>query len=221
MNCRIFIVADVRLYREGLQGTLGSTEGMVVVGSCSSLQLGLHLLTLSPDVVLCDMRMSDSAKKLRALTQLLRGRECRIIALGTTEDEAEIVACAEAGVAGLLHSDASLEELIATIDSAMLGELRCRPRAMAAIARRVAALAANPSGVAKPVGLTAREIEVGVLINRGLANKEIADHLGIEVTIVKNHIHSLLHKLQARRRGEAAAHLRQLGVLPEIANRAR
>jgi DNA-binding NarL/FixJ family response regulator len=55
--------------------------------------------------------------------------------------------------------------------------------------------------------LTLRECEVAGLLMQGLSNKEIATRLCIEVATVKNHVHHILEKLHARRRGEAVARL--------------
>jgi DNA-binding NarL/FixJ family response regulator len=57
--------------------------------------------------------------------------------------------------------------------------------------------------------LTPREHEIMSFVNEGLSNKQIAIRLGIRDTTVKNHVHSILGKLRVRRRGEAAARLRQ------------
>ncbi len=77
-----------------------------------------------------------------------------------------------------------------------------------------ARLVSLASGGAPPASadlpLTPREREVLGLIEQGLANKEIARRLGIGLPTVKNHVHSLLEKLGARSRGEAAAHARGL-----------
>ena len=74
--------------------------------------------------------------------------------------------------------------------------------------QRVASLPANRRGgvVAQ---LTSRELEVVELIERGFSTKEIAAQLTIAVTTVKNHVHSILEKLEVQRRGEAASLLRR------------
>src|SRR5438477_518142 len=64
-----------------------------------------------------------------------------------------------------------------------------------------------------PRSLTAREREVARLVDRGLSNKEIASHLSIELPTVKNHVHSILEKVNVSRRDEAAVVLRNRGLL--------
>jgi DNA-binding NarL/FixJ family response regulator len=73
---------------------------------------------------------------------------------------------------------------------------------------RIGSLAA-PGADASGDALTPREQEVMTFVNEGLSNKQIATLLGIRNATVKNHVHSILGKLRVRRRGEAAARLRQ------------
>ena len=81
----------------------------------------------------------------------------------------------------------------------------------AGLFRRVAALARSDTHptVPQPIArLTARELEVLALIERGLSNKQIARQLCISLPTVKNHVHSILEKFGAGSRGEAAARVR-------------
>ena len=87
-------------------------------------------------------------------------------------------------------------------------ELPCSPGVAGALLRRVAALAAERRGECGLERLTAREVEVLRLIERGLANREIAAQLCIELRTVKNHVHRILEKLGVDRRGQAAALMR-------------
>jgi DNA-binding NarL/FixJ family response regulator len=133
--------------------------------------------------------------------------DAAVVALGVANAEGDVIACAEAGVAGYVVREGSVEDLIATVESAARGELRCSPRMAGALVRRLARLAAGqpiPDGAR----LTRRELEIVRMIDDGLSNKEIAVRLSIEVATVKNHVHHLLEKLGVRRRGEAAAKLR-------------
>jgi len=103
---------------------------------------------------------------------------------------------------------ASVEDLVAALESVGRGELLCSAQTAAALLRRVAALAAGRSAPAQPLSnLTRREREIGGLLEAGLSNKDIAVQLGIEVATVKNHVHNVLEKLQVHRRGQAAARL--------------
>jgi DNA-binding CsgD family transcriptional regulator len=71
--------------------------------------------------------------------------------------------------------------------------------------RRLSALAARRQPVAKELVLTAREAQILRMLEMGLSNRNIADHLGIAIHTVKNHVHSVLTKLGVSTRAEAAA----------------
>jgi two-component system, NarL family, nitrate/nitrite response regulator NarL len=204
---RVAIVADTRLYREGLAQVLGRDSRMSVVATLARRDEALASLpALQSDVVLVDMATPDSCSLVRAI--LDRAPHAHVIALGVAEDGDDVLGCAEAGVAGYVPREASIEELVAVVESVARGESICSPRVVASLLRRVAALAATHSGALPLAHLTSREREIIRLIDDGLSNKDIARVLGIEVATVKNHVHNILDKLQVHRRGEAAARVR-------------
>jgi len=204
---RVAIVADTRLYREGLAQVLGRDARVTVVATAARREEALASLpAVQPDVVLVDMAIPDSCGVVRAI--LARVSLARVVALGVVEDDDDVLGCAEAGVAGYVQREASIEDLVTVIESVARGEAICSPRVAASLLRRVAALAAGNGSGAPPARLTSREREIVRLIDDGLSNKEIARDLGIEVATVKNHVHNILEKLQVHRRGEAAARVR-------------
>jgi two-component system nitrate/nitrite response regulator NarL len=201
---RILILADILLYREGLAQLLGRNVNISVVATVARAEEALAgLATLQPDVVLLDMATPDSLATVRAIGERAPG--VRVVALAVAETERDVLACAEAGVAGYVPRAASVDDLVAVLESIARGESLCSPRIAASLLRRIAALAAGTGSRSPLAQLTAREREIGGLIDRGFSNKEIATELHIEVATVKNHVHNLLEKLQVRRRGEVAA----------------
>ena len=213
---QIFILAEVRLFREALAVSLDRQNGIQVVGtSPARLEVATQIHSLQPDIVLFDMLMADGMSVFRSLIQ--PSQTARVVALAVGDNETEIVRCAEFGMCGLVDREASLEELLDTMRCAVRGEFRCSPRAAAAITRRLAWLSGNPTTSTGAHSLTCRELQIVGLIDRGLSNKEIASELGIEVATVKNHVHNVLDKLHVRRRGEAAAEVRSRGLIPAAA----
>jgi two-component system, NarL family, nitrate/nitrite response regulator NarL len=206
MMLRLLIVDDTRLHLEGLAGVLECQPQIGAVATAPDLDTALqHVTASSQDVVLVSTVMTRS----RAVVQVLReAAEVPVIAFGVTETEDEVVAWAEAGVAGYLFRSESLADLLAVVQSAARGETLCPPRMTATLLRRVTALASER--LTEVGRLTAREQEILQLIDEGLSNKEIARRLFIEVRTVKNHVHNILEKLHVRRRGEAAARMRRL-----------
>ena len=161
--------------------------------------------TEDPDLVLVDVTAGAGVATLRELA--VTNPESRLLAVGVRDTDHDVLTCIEAGATGYVTRDASLADLAEAAHAVVRGETIASPHVIASLMRRVATLSANGrrGGVAE---LTARELEVVELIERGLSNKEIAAQLSIAVTTVKNHVHSILEKLHVHRRGEAASLLR-------------
>jgi len=178
-----------------------------VAGVAGDLQSALVMVGKSqPDVIVIDLAMSESLRVVRAI-RLLRS-DSRVVALGVPEIEQEVLACAEAGIAGYVAREAGVGELVTAIESVGKGELLCTPRVAAALRERLTIFADSQGALPAEPQLTARERQILTLVEQGLSNKEIARQLGIEVATVKNHVHSVLDKLRVHRRGQAAARLR-------------
>ncbi|WP_236950302.1 response regulator transcription factor [Mycobacterium sp. MS1601] len=132
--------------------------------------------------------------------------ELRVIAIGASEaDESDILACAEAGVAGYHMRSDSLGDLIVLIHDVAAGISSCPPVVSAMLLRRLSSLAAQSKTSERELVLTAREIQILRMIEMGRSNRDIADDLDIAVHTVKNHVHNLLTKLGVSTRAEAAA----------------
>jgi two-component system nitrate/nitrite response regulator NarL len=208
---RVFVVGEVRVYCEGLAHLLSAQPAVQVVGTAAPTRESMQqIATVGPDVVLVDSvtaRRGDTVRLISATSA-----KSHVIAFAVREEEAEVLACAEAGVAGYIACDASSSELAAILCSAGSGELACSPRLAAILFRRVATLTLTHErgGQQLPL-LTPREREILGLIDSGLMNKEIATALSIELSTVKNHVHHILEKLGVTRRAAAAAKVRKLG----------
>lgn len=207
---RVLIVVGVRLYREGLTDMLSRQDGLSVVGVESDRRGAVAAIQRQqPDVVLLDTAVIDTYPTMADIRHL--APEVRVVALGVGDQEEDVLLCAEAGVAGYVTRDASLEDLVAVVESAARGVLHCSPEVAGSLLRRLAALAADRGTDPSSPRLTTRESQIVRLIEEDLSNKEIAVRLGIEVATVKNHVHNVLEKLNIHRRSEAA---RVLGRSP-------
>lgn len=158
--------------------------------------------SVPPNVVLLNVTTPDSTTLLHLALDL--DRDCRVIVFGLSADrESEIVACAEAGVAGLHLRTESFDHLVSLISSAGDGRAQCSPEVSAILLRRVYAFAAQANPDATTDLLTPREIEILELIDQGLTNQQIASRLSLTLHTVKNHVHNLLGKLGVASRAEA------------------
>lgn len=209
MIISVLIISDIRLYREGLERALGEDGRITVAGTAASFHEALPSLdTIRPDVVLLDigkldMTTQDTLLMIRQLVE--RAPATPIVALSVSEATTEVMACVEAGVAGYVTRESSLEELIQAIEAAIRGELRCSPQIAGCLRQRLTALVAEHGSDSLMACLTSRELRTLELIEKGFSNKDIAHTLKIELSTVKNHVHNILQKLHVSRRREAAA----------------
>lgn len=201
----VMIVSPVLLYREGLSASL-TTDGRIRVVAITDPAHALAEADIcTPDVTLFDAS-GDGA--LAMAKQLKRARPGIIlVGFGISNTADAAVACAEAGLAGFIDENASIDLLVDTTLNALRGECHCSPRVTAMLCGRLALLAdavgAGPT--ADACTLTPRERQIASLVSEGLSNKEIARDLRIGPATVKNHVHNILDKLGVRRRAAIAA----------------
>jgi two-component system, NarL family, nitrate/nitrite response regulator NarL len=199
---RVLVLSPVRIYREGLSRVLAEEYGIRIVGLGSRIEDAASILGDEfTDVVLFDISIEGG---LLALRQLNRYGAPRVLVIGIQRDE-EIIACAEAGIAGYVTPDHSLVGLVSTIRDAARGEFNCPPHIASGLLRRLAVLATFGQEASSRPRLTLREREIVKLIGEGLSNKEIARRLSIQLATVKNHIHNVLKKSGVSRRMDAVA----------------
>jgi DNA-binding NarL/FixJ family response regulator len=204
---RVFIISEVRLYREGLARLLRRDRRLELVGASGDVPEALERLAgleRPPEAVLLDVPAPAGLEGLAQLGAAVPA--ARIIVLNVSDrDERGLIAWAEAGVGGLLARDVDLDDVAQAVQTTVSGGTVCSPKLAALLLQR---LARSPEERPVSSPLTSREREIAELLEQGMSNKEIAASLQIELPTVKNHVHSILTKLKASRRGQAAAILR-------------
>ena len=134
-----------------------------------------------------------------------------VVVLGISDNKDRVLQFIEAGAAGYVFKDSSVDDLINTIRAVYAGQPKISPQIASAMMERISQLAQLFSsldhGITETAELTSREMEVLTLLGKGLTNQEIADQLVIEVGTVKNHVHNILNKLDVSSREKAAAYL--------------
>lgn len=204
----VVIASRTRLYRDGLAALLTARGEFEVCGTAASAEEAIHAVAeFGAACVILDSALPLALEATRSILRF--GKDVVVLALGLPETDSDILAFAEAGIAGYLGQDGTVDDLVAAIGSAMRGELHCSPQVAGQLLRRLASRAAASVDPDVSSHLTAREAQVLDLIERRLTNKEIAGRLGIEVATVKNHIHNLFDKLQVHRRSEAVSRARR------------
>lgn len=203
----VTIVSDVLLYREGLAASLQRDGRLTVLDLVSGHDALPSVSRDLPDAILLDGSMDDCLRLARMMRAHFPG--LRIVGFGICGGADRMVACAESGLAAFVDSNSSVGDLVAAIIAALKGELACSPEVSALMCERLANLASTRAQ--RPDELTRRERQIAELIGQGLSNKEIANDLQIGPSTVKNHVHSILEKLNVRRR---SAIVHQLSELP-------
>jgi two-component system NarL family response regulator len=202
-SIRILIAEDHLIARVGLAAIVNAQPDMIVVAEATN---GLQALALyrehRPDVILMDMRMPvmsgfDAVSTIRA-----EAPNARVVALSTYGGDEDIHRAFLAGVQSYLTKDVLHDELIQAIRAVHTGQ-KYLP---APIAAALAAQLPRPD-------LSARELEVLNLIVQGFSNKQLAHTLGIAEHTVKNHVKSILSKLDVDDRTQAATAAIQRGII--------
>lgn len=202
----VLVVSDIRLVREGVAQALAKDEALLVVGTAQPEQTAQAVARFQPDVALLDMRATTALETARTLRSARS--ELEIVALGVAESEAALLACAQAGITGLIPLNASAQEVSVAVQSVMRGELICTPKVAGMLLSRIRMMGSTPDEQSGSDALTHREHEIAALIGEGLSNKQIAFALGIQNATVKNHVHNVLGKMRLSRRGQISARLR-------------
>lgn len=201
---RILIVDDHPVVRAGLTSMLGTQPGIQVVGSASSGREALALTgELVPDIMLLDLRMPgmNGIETMRAVAN--RGSETRIIVLTNFETDEDIYSAVRAGAQGYLLKNTSQQEMLEAIRLVVNHKRYFPPHIAARLAERMAR-----------AELTPREGEVLPLLAKGLTNKQIGKALSISDKTARNHVNSILEKLNAGDRTEAVITAIQQGLTP-------
>src|SRR5687767_13230302 len=209
----VLIVDDHPLFRDGLQKALELEDDIVVLGQSKDGEEALKAArTLRPDVVLLDINL-PSINGLQVARQLKSERsDVAVVMLTAYHDSQQVLHAMRAGASAYCAKDVTPEQLVEVIRDAasgmyIVGEERMDERTLHSwVTQNVEAItgtyASDPNEHFLP--LSPREMEILQFVTNGLSNKEIATKLGISQQTVKNHMTSILKKLNVQDRTQAA-----------------
>jgi len=212
-NPRVLLVDDHEIYRAGLRGLLVEA-GTDIVGEAATGEGALELVEEKhPNVVIMDLNMPgiggiEATRQITTLAPLTR-----VIMLTVSSAAPDITDAVLAGACGYLLKSATTQEIVSGIAAAARGDALLSPSVAARLLERVRETPVRPS-VPDPASasLTDREIEVLRLLASGMDNAEIGRTLFISPSTVKNHISSILLKLQIENRIQAAVYAVRSGL---------
>jgi DNA-binding NarL/FixJ family response regulator len=206
----VLLVDDHPVVRSGLHGMLAGETDIAVVGEAASATEAVAVArSLTPTVVLMDLRMPGGDGVTATAGVLAVVPTTRVVVLTTYESDADILRAVEAGAAGYLLKDASRTDLLTAIRAAARGETVLAP----SVATRLVDRMRNP----RPAdSLTPRELEVLGLVAAGRSNAEIGQALYISEATVKTHLLRSFAKLGVSDRTAAVTTAIAAGLLDPL-----
>jgi DNA-binding NarL/FixJ family response regulator len=204
---RVLVVDDAAFMRKMVTDALTKGGHDVIGEAGNGAEAVAEAARLRPDVVLMDLEMPsldgiEAIRRLRAADPAVQ-----VVVLTAFDTDERILGALKAGAQGYLLKGAPRAEIFAAIRAVSAGGALIPPVVASKLLRQVRA-------AESPDALTSREREVLGLVAAGLANREIAARLSISERTVKFHVSSLLSKLGAKNRTQAARLARERGLIP-------
>lgn len=196
---RVLVVDDHVIVRNGLEQLLATTTEFVLAGVAGDGEEAIDAVErLQPDVVLMDLSMPgmDGVRATAEITRRWPGS--KIVVLSSFSDHQRVMAALEAGAEGYVLKHADPEQILQAIEAVHRGGAPIDPQ----VARVLLDMRRAPATTRGP--LTDREADVLRLVQQGMANKQIARHLGITERTVKAHLTKIFDTLGVSDRTQAA-----------------
>lgn len=202
---KIMIADDHALMREGLAKILEMEDNFEVVFKAADGYEALDYIEQNPvDIVLLDINMPNmnGIETLKKMKQM--DFETKIIMLTVYDTREYLIETLNLGANGYMLKDAETDSLVKAIEAVYNGGSYIHPNLAGELFKEI-----NRQRVSRNIksgvdSLTRREYEVLLLIAEGMSNKDISDHLVISEKTVKNHVSSILRKLDLQDRTQAA-----------------
>lgn len=211
-HLRVLIADDHLIFRDGLRTLLTAAPDMEPIGEAGTGEDAVALAAkLHPDVMLMDLQMPglNGIEATRCIIEVCP--DVRVLVVTMFEDDASVFAAMRAGARGYLLKGAKYGEVLRAIRAVASGEAIFSP----AIAARLMDYFASIRPAAVPQvfpELSTREREILDLLAQGLKNADIADRLFLSPKTIRNHVSTILGKLQVASRAEAIVRARQAGL---------
>jgi len=200
---RVLLASASAVRRAGLEVILSQSSSFKLVGAVQGTQtIGQRAAELQPDVILADFERE---------TTLITRNGLPVVALIDNPTAGWAAQALRSGVKSILPREAGSAEIVAAIRAAHTGLVLLDPAIAQQIVERVSSAATQMP--ASHENLTPRENEVLAMLAEGLANREIADRLGVSDHTIKFHISSILDKLGASTRTEAVTLGLRMGLI--------
>ena len=205
----LLIVDDHRMFAESLSRLLSDDAGIRVVGIAGSATEAVDLAgQLHPDVVLMDYHLPDRDGVAAAAAIRARNPEIMVVMLTGSSDDGVLIAAIDAGCSGFLTKDRAADDVAAAVRGAAAGEALISPALLSHLLPKL-------GRTQRSIGddLSDREREILEFLARGWTNKVIAAELFLSVNTIRNHVQSVLAKLDSHSKLEAVSTAVREGII--------
>lgn len=188
------IVSDTRLLRDGVAALLSSAKTCQVVGAVQTSDAPQAARDLHPDLVLLDaaiFAISGFAPRLRDEHPLVK-----VVVFALEAVNENLLSSAHIGISGFVGRNGSAQDMLSAIEQISRGQFAASPEVTTVLIDGLASAYRFGQPTPSTCGLTLRQRQILPLIEQGLSNKEIARLLGLELATIKNHVHSILGRMQ-------------------------
>lgn len=207
---QVFILSQQFLLRQGIEHSLSSVEDIEISGAADLNGGALSTIdTLPPDVALVDIDAPSNNGLTLARKIKQRSPNIGVIVLTSNASDAQLFQALKAQASAYLEKEVTADQLVDTIRRVARGEhpinegLTTRPKVAEQVLQQFQELSQRYEAEAFISPLTSRETEILNYIAQGYLNKQIAIKLGISEQTIKNHVTSILRKLNANARTDA------------------
>jgi len=208
----VLLVDDHPLFLDGVRAALSSAPDIEVVGEAHDRREALEKAgELTPDVVLMDLNLPDGSGIDATRDILAECPQTRILVITMSVDDDAVVAAMRAGARGYVVKGAGRADLLQAVHTVSTGGAVFSPSVAERLGSFFSGLAAQPGREMFPQ-LSDREREVLDLVARGRDNRAIARDLFLSEKTVRNHVSTILTKLDAENRGDVIARARRAGL---------
>lgn len=204
----ILLIEDNRILRDGIKDILNKQTDLQVAGTSAGNRDTLtQAQSLKPQLVLIDLGLRNENGLNAVATLTKKMPQIKVIGMGLIPSQLDVIQFVQAGAAGFILKDASVEDFLGTIRAVARGARILPPLLTESLFTRVVeeALQKGKRALTRAVRMTKREREIIVLIAEGLSNKEIAQRLDLATYTVKSHVHNILEKMALHSRLDIAA----------------
>jgi DNA-binding NarL/FixJ family response regulator len=195
---RVLLIEDNRLLREGITALLNEQSDIKAISSAGNNAAFEKARVLKPQVVMLDIGLKgrNSLKIAESIKKTIPRSE--VIVMDLLPAHADIADFVKAGISGLIHKDAHVEDLLKTIRLVAKGQKVLPPPHVRSLFSKIVEHALEGGSsvkLAESIKMTKREQDIITLISQGRSHKEITEELEIAVFAVKNHVHHIFEKM--------------------------